>query len=99
MVAIRFKEHFFHLVIDELHSYRGTAGTEVAYLIRLLIMRLGLTPESPQIQFLCSNASMQETERTKKFVCRFFGVHTKLYDSKFKIIKDISKYNKLLMMF
>ena len=23
----------FHLIIDELHLYRGTAGTEVAYLI------------------------------------------------------------------
>ena len=23
------KSHVFHLVIDELHTYRGTAGTEV----------------------------------------------------------------------
>jgi ATP-dependent helicase YprA (DUF1998 family) len=38
----------FHLVVDELHLYRGTAGTEVAYLIRLLLHRLGLSPESPQ---------------------------------------------------
>lgn len=35
------KSHVFHLVIDELHSYRGTAGTEVAYLIRILLDRLG----------------------------------------------------------
>ena len=26
----------FHLVVDELHSYRGTAGSEVAYLLRTL---------------------------------------------------------------
>ena len=27
----------FHLIIDELHLYRGTSGTEVAYLLRLLL--------------------------------------------------------------
>lgn len=31
----------FHLIIDELHLYRGTAGTEVAYLLRLLFNRPG----------------------------------------------------------
>jgi ATP-dependent helicase YprA (DUF1998 family) len=36
------RERVFHLVIDELHLYRGTAGTEVAYLVRLLLDRLGL---------------------------------------------------------
>ncbi len=30
----------FHLIVDELHSYRGTPGTEVAYLIRVLLARL-----------------------------------------------------------
>jgi DEAD/DEAH box helicase domain-containing protein len=78
----------FHLVIDELHSYRGTSGTEVAYLIRLLLHRLGLTPDSPQVQFLCSSASMQESIRTKKFVTGFFGLATKDYEQKFKIISS-----------
>ncbi len=32
--------HIFHLVVDELHSYRGTPGTEVAYLLRVLLDRL-----------------------------------------------------------
>jgi DEAD/DEAH box helicase domain-containing protein len=82
------KSHIFHLVIDELHSYRGTSGTEVAYLIRLLLMRLGLTPDSPQVQFLCSSASMNETERTKKFIAGFFGLHFSQYHEKFSIIKD-----------
>ena len=31
--------HIFHLVVDELHMYRGTAGTEVAYLIRNFLHR------------------------------------------------------------
>lgn len=81
----------FHLVIDELHSYRGTSGTEVAYLIRLLLMRLGLTPDSPQLQVLCSSASMQETERTKKFITGFFGLETNQYEQKFVLVKDKSK--------
>lgn len=84
------KSHIFHLVIDELHSYRGTSGTEVAYLIRLLLLRLGLTPDSPQVQFLCSSASMKETERTKKFIAGFFGLHLDQYHDKFSIIRDES---------
>ena len=54
------ENNIFHLVVDEMHTYRGTAGTEVAYLLRLLLDRLGLNPESPQVQFLASSASMQE---------------------------------------
>ncbi len=37
--------HVFHLVVDELHAYRGTPGTEVAYILRVLLDRLGLHPE------------------------------------------------------
>lgn len=82
------KNNIFHLVVDELHSYRGTSGTEVAYLLRLLLLRLGLTPNSKQVQFLCSSASMQETERTKKFITGFFGFEKSQFDANFKIIKD-----------
>src|SRR5690606_36346779 len=64
-------EHVFHIVIDELHSYRGTAGTEVAYLLRLLLQRLDLHPESSQVRYLCSSASMQEGERSKSFIKGF----------------------------
>ncbi|TDE14788.1 DEAD/DEAH box helicase [Dyadobacter psychrotolerans] len=68
------EENVFHLVIDELHSYRGTSGSEVAYLIRLLLRRLGLRPDSKQVQFLCSSASMQKTTRADKFISGFFGI-------------------------
>lgn len=83
--------HTFHLVIDELHTYRGTSGTEVAYLIRLLLTRLGLSVDSPQVQFLCSSASMEESERTKKFITGFFGFEASRYEEKFIIIKDERK--------
>lgn len=80
--------NIFHLIVDELHSYRGTAGTEVAYLIKLLLLRLGLTPDSPQIQFLCSSASMQPTARTTKFLTGFFGLPIRSFEEKFSIIAD-----------
>ena len=82
------KTHIFHLVIDELHTYRGTAGTEVAYLLRVLLERLGLTPDSPQVQFLASSASMGQNEQTKDFLCEFFGLDRKDYDSKFRIFSN-----------
>lgn len=82
------EDNIFHLVIDELHSYRGTSGTEVAYLIRLLLNRLGLKPNSKQLQFLCSSASMQESERVKKFIAGFFGLSESEVLERFTIIKD-----------
>jgi hypothetical protein len=78
-------------VIDELHSYRGTAGTEVAYLVRLLLLRLGLSAESPQVQFLCSSASMQPTKRSRKFLTGFFGLPESSYEQNFSIIGDEKK--------
>lgn len=56
----------FHLIVDELHSYRGTGGTEIALLIRLLLDRLGLQPNSPQVRFLASSASFSK-ERGRNF--------------------------------
>ncbi len=82
------KNNVFHLIIDELHTYRGTAGTEVAYLIRVLLDRLGLTPDSPQVQFLASSASMSENEQTKEYICEFFGLNIDQFDSKFTILSN-----------
>jgi DEAD/DEAH box helicase domain-containing protein len=64
----------FHLVVDELHSYRGTAGSEVAYLVRLLLGRLGLTPESPQVRFLASSASLDSGQKRDTYLEGFFGL-------------------------
>ncbi|UWX03674.1 DEAD/DEAH box helicase [Pseudoxanthomonas sp. NC8] len=65
----------FQLVIDELHLYRGTAGTEVAYLIRLLLDRLGLSPDSPQLQILASSASrMPRMPARSIFLAAFSGL-------------------------
>lgn len=69
------QEHaIFHLVLDELHLYRGTAGTEVAYLLRLLLDRLGLRPGHPQLRVLASSASLDPQDKASlKFLSDFFG--------------------------
>ena len=65
--------HVFHLIVDELHSYRGTAGTEVAYIIRLVYDRLGLKPDSKQLRILSTTASLHDTGDGRKFLSEFFG--------------------------
>lgn len=81
--------HVFHLIIDELHLYRGTPGTEVAGLVRILINRLGLTPDSDQLRILASSASLDDSdEDAKDFLKEFFGITTDR--KKLKIIKGES---------
>ena len=64
----------FHLIIDELHLYRGTAGTEVAFLIRSLLHRLGLHPDHPKLRILASSASLEPNETASlNFLRDFFG--------------------------
>lgn len=77
----------FHLVIDELHLYRGTSGTEVSYLMRLLIERLGLSPDSSQLRILASSASLEaKEERTWDFLGQFFGFSKDEAKERFEII-------------
>lgn len=75
----------FHFVVDELHLYRGTAGTELAYLIRLFLHRLGLSPTiekngkkipNPQLRILASSASLGNENDSNTFLKEFFGVES-----------------------
>ena len=63
----------FTLVVDELHLYRGTAGAEVAMVVRNLLHRLGLPPESPQLRIMATSASMPGDESSLAFLEAFFG--------------------------
>ena len=63
----------FHLVVDELHTYRGTPGTEVAYLIRILLDRLGLSPDSDQLRIIASSASVASGAAGLQYLEAFFG--------------------------
>ncbi len=82
------ERHLFHLVVDELHSYRGTPGTETAYTIRLLLRRLGLAPNSPQLRILASSASMSDSEATWRYVGGFFGLSPKQAKHQFALVTD-----------
>lgn len=70
------QERIFHIIIDELHLYRGGSGSEIAYIIRLLLARIGLTPDSDQLRILASSASLEGVEG-KNFLKSFFGVENK----------------------
>ncbi|MEZ5080349.1 MAG: DEAD/DEAH box helicase [Thermoleophilia bacterium] len=62
------------LVVDELHAYRGTQGSEVALIIRSLLRRLGLGPRSPQLRIIATSASLEPGEAGVAFLEQFFGV-------------------------
>jgi Lhr-like helicase len=80
------EKRLFHLIVDELHLYRGTAGAEVAYLVRLLLHRLGLNPNHPQLRILASSASLEpDDENSRQFLKDFFGAED------FEIIKGQQK--------
>lgn len=78
----------FCLVIDELHSYRGTAGTEISYILKTFLERIGLTPEHPQLKIIATSASLDEASaqagKDPQFVSDFFG--TSHHKEFFKII-------------
>lgn len=103
------QERIFHIVIDELHLYRGTPGTEISYLLRLLYSRLALDPSSSKVRFLASSASLdgqegsREYEDSQSFLKGFFGINKdmKVIDGSYKLPEEVkepieaSRYIKL----
>lgn len=73
------EEAYFYLISDELHLQRGTAGTEVSFLIRLLLDRLGLTDPAHRhkLRILASSASLpmtgKEREDSLRYLWDMFG--------------------------
>ncbi|PLC11322.1 hypothetical protein AUQ48_02485 [Kocuria flava] len=66
-------DHVFTVAVDELHTFRGTSGTEVAYVMRKLFDRLGLHPDHPQLQIIGSSASLEADESGLQYLQDFFG--------------------------
>lgn len=66
--------HVFTLVVDELHLYRGTAGSEVAMVVRNLLSRLGLDPASEQLRVIATSASLSEGAESSAYLEQFFGL-------------------------
>ena len=71
------KRNRFTLVIDELHSYRGTAGTEISYILKTFLGRIGLSPVHPQLRILATSASLEDASAPgaadPRFLSDFFG--------------------------
>ena len=66
------REHnVFTLVVDELHLQRGTAGSEVAMVVRSLLDRLGLGPDDPQLRVIATSASLTDG---RDYLQQFFGL-------------------------
>lgn len=76
----------FHLVVDELYTYRGTPGTEVAYLLRVLLDRLGLNTNSEQLRIIASSASLDDGDSSRNYLQGFFGRER----SRFSIVTSIT---------
>ncbi len=66
-------DNIFYLVVDELHTYRGTPGTEVAYLLRVLLDRIGLDPDSDQLRIISSSASLESGQAGLEYLEQFFA--------------------------
>jgi DEAD/DEAH box helicase domain-containing protein len=67
------EERALTLIVDELHSYRGTQGSEVALVIRNFLRRVGLDPDSPQLRCIGTSASLSDSEGYE-YLEQFFGV-------------------------
>ena len=65
-------EHQFTVVVDGLHLYRGTQGAEVSMILRSLLDRLGLAPDSEQLRCIGTSASLEGSGA--EFLERFFGI-------------------------
>lgn len=80
------RHRIFHVVVDELHLYRGTAGSEVACLLRMLYHAIGLEPvvddgcghkvPNPQLRILAASASLGDENETQRFMEEFFGIYS-----------------------
>lgn len=68
------ESNVFTLVVDELHLYRGTSGSEVAMVVRNLLSRLGLEPSSPQLRVIATSASLNAGPEAGDYLEQFFGV-------------------------
>jgi len=73
--------HRFTIIVDELHMYRGTAGTEIAFLLRNLLMRLGIADHPEKVRFLAASASVGGAPAEfDKFLRNFFAAPREAFE-------------------
>lgn len=66
-------DHVLTLVVDELHAYRGTPGTEVALILRRLLDRFDLGPQSEQLRIIATSASLNDDQDGLEYLEQFFA--------------------------
>ncbi|WP_342679461.1 DEAD/DEAH box helicase [Methanofollis sp. UBA420] len=83
------------IVIDEAHMYRGSAGGEVALLIRRLMYKLGITRD--KVRFILTSASIPvDTEEKKIELKKYLREITSSEKDTFSIIIGTNKKIDLL---
>lgn len=88
------KANRFIVVLDEAHMYRGSSGAEVAYLLRRLHSRLGVSRD--RVQYVLTSASLgsgEEAERrTRSFAADLTGL--KAAQKQFTLIGGVPEKKK-----
>ncbi len=69
------KDNVLTLVVDELHMYRGTSGSETALLLRNVLERFGIdASRRDKVRIISTSASLsQDEDRSRDFLSQFFG--------------------------
>jgi ATP-dependent helicase YprA (DUF1998 family) len=73
------KDEKFLLVVDEAHLYRGSAGAEVALLIRRLRARLGIPAN--RLQIITTSASFSDSSYAKEFAAQLTGTDVAQFEA------------------
>ncbi len=76
----------FLLVLDEAHMYRGAKGAEVAFLIRRLFDRLGVTEHPEKVSVIATSASLGSSDDAHEVARRFAADLTGLAPARFDVI-------------
>ena len=78
------ERNVFSLVVDELHLYRGTQGSEVAMIVRNLLSRFGIEPD---LQLRCGDIRLALDDNSGlDFLEQFFGVDRKLFRDRSRLV-------------
>lgn len=83
-------ENHFLVVLDEAHMYRGSAGAEVAYLLRRLHSRLGIPRD--RVRYILTSASLGSDvsahKEIKEFAAKLTGADS---TSRFELVRGTLK--------
>lgn len=76
----------FLLVLDEAHMYRGAKGAEVAFLLRRLFDRLGVTEQPDKVSMIATSASLGDGADARDVARRFAADLSGLAPDRFAVV-------------